>query len=143
MAAIANVTLSDAAGTPVVHTFTPTRVGVEGANLKALWHDRSANAGVSAGFFTLDMSYSAPSKDRKSYRLGLKLSTPVLEVLSNSTVTGIEPAPTVSHVPLVQIDFVLPERATLQNRKDLLAMVRELIDETIVTNLVESLEPVY
>lgn len=140
MSAIGNIVLNDAAATPVAHTFSPDMQGLRNNEQIAVYMDRAANAGVAAGFYALEMKMSRPSAQRRSYRIGLKLSTPVMENISNSTVTGILPAPTVGYVPLVQVDVVLPERSTVQVRKDLRKMIYEALNHTAVKSAIEDLD---
>jgi hypothetical protein len=66
-----------------------------------------------------------------------------LEVTSPSTSSGIQPAPTVAYTPIATLEFVMPDRASQQERKDLLAMLRDLIDEAIVTSQVHDLEMIW
>lgn len=143
MAAISTIVLNDAAATPVAHTFKPARQGLIGNNSIADFEDRDANTGVPVGFYRVSTEFSRPSNDRKSYRVKLKLSTPVLEVTSNSTVSGIAPAPTVSYTPLCQIEFVVPERSTLQVRKNLRMFAYQLLNDNTIINLVEGLDTPY
>lgn len=143
MAAISTIVLNDAASTPLAHTFKPARQGLVGNNSVTDFEDRDANTGIPVGFFRVSTEFSRPSNDRKSYRVKLKLSTPVLEVTSNSTVSGIAPAPTVSYTPLCQIEFVVPERSSLQVRKDLRKMAYQLLNDTTIVNLVENLDVPY
>jgi hypothetical protein len=75
----------------------------------------------------------------RSFRARVELHEPVLETLSNSTVSGITPAPTISYVTRSFTDFVMPERASLQNRKDIRKMHALALAETQITALVESL----
>jgi len=75
--------------------------------------------------------------------VSVKLVTPILEQTSPSTSTGIQPAPTVAYNCIGKLELVLPDRSTIQNRKDLLAMMRDLIDEALITESVESLDPTY
>lgn len=140
MAAIANIVLNDAATTPVAHTFNPDRQGLQGNVSIAEFVDRAANSGVPVGMYKLSMNLSRPTAQRKSYRLGLKLAVPVLETLSNSTVTGITPAPTVSYTVLAQLDVVIPERASLQSRKDLRKMLYEALNNSQVIAAIENLD---
>jgi hypothetical protein len=49
----------------------------------------------------------------------------------------------VAYVPLATAEFVLPDRATVQERKDLLAQFRDLIGEAIVTNMVHDLDLIW
>lgn len=143
MSAITTIVLADAAATPVNHTFSPARQGLVGQSSVADFEDRAANGGIPVGFLRVSTEFSRPSADRKSYRVKLKLSTPVLEVVSNSTVSGIAPAPTVSYTPLCQIEFVVPERSSLQVRKDLRKMAYQLLNDQTIINLVENLDVPY
>jgi hypothetical protein len=141
LSAIANIVLNDAAATPVAHTFNPSRQGLVGGSQVAEYEDRVVNAGIPVGFFRLNLDFSRPQPQRRSYRIKLKLETPVLENTSNSTVTGIAPAPTVSYVPLAQVDVVIPERASLQVRKDLRKMLYEALNNAQVVSAIENLDP--
>lgn len=143
MSAIANIVLNDAATTPVAHTFNPARQGLVGSSSVATLEDRSANTGIPVGYYKIDLDFSRPSKTRKTYRIVWKLSVPVMEVVSNSTVSGIAPAPTVSYTPLAEVAFVIPERSSLQVRKDLRKMFYELMNNPQVVAAVEQLDAPY
>lgn len=143
MGAIANVVLNDAAATPVAHTFNPSRQGLVNGSQIAEFEDRTVNAGVAVGFYRLSMDFSRPSAQRRSYRIKLKLETPQLENVTNSTVSGIAPAPTISYVPIAQADVVIPERATLQARKDLRKMFYEMFNNAQVVAAIENLDAPY
>jgi hypothetical protein len=143
LGAIANIVLNDAAATPVAHTFNPARQGLVANSQVAEFEDRVVNGGIPVGFYRFSIDFSRPMKQRKSYRVKLKLETPVLETVSNSTVSGIAPAPTVSYTPLVQIDVVIPERSSLQIRKDLRKMIYEALNNTQVVNAIENLDAPY
>lgn len=143
MAAIENIILNDAEATPVVHTFNPARQGLVGNSMVAEFEDRAANTGVPVGFNKVHMDFSRPSKDRKSYRISLKLSTPILETVSNSTISGIAPAPTISYTPMVDCTIVIPDRASLQNRKNLRKMFYELLNNSQVVAAIEQLDSPY
>lgn len=141
MGAIANIVLNDAAATPVAHTFNPSRQGLQTDGLSvAEWEDRAANGGIPVGYFKISAKLRRPTKQLKTYRVSVKVETPVMEVVSNSTVSGIAPAPTVAYNPLFQGDFVLPERSSLQSRKDLRKMVKELFESAAFVAAVENLD---
>jgi len=140
MSQMSNVVLNDAAATPVAHTFAPDVQGLRENQQVAIYVDRAANAGIPVGFNKLELTFSRPTAQRKTYRLGLKLSTPVLEVTSNSTVTGIAPAPTVAYTPLIQTEVVIPERASQQARKDLRKMFYEALNHSQVKDAIENLD---
>jgi hypothetical protein len=138
MAAIANLVLTDAAGTPVNHTFGPVNVDPQGV---AHWADRSG--GIALGFPTANFSLRPPNKQTRNYKLTLKVVTPVLEVTSPSTSTGIQPAPTKAYDLTAVVEMVLPERSTLQQRKDLAAFMRDYLSEAIITSAIENFEAIY
>lgn len=143
MSAIANIVLNDAETTPVAHTFNPSRQGLVGNSMVADFEDRAANTGIPVGFYKVHLDFSRPSKERKSYRIGLKLSTPVLENTTNSTVSGIAPAPTISYTPMVDCTVVIPDRSSLQNRKNLRKMFYELLNNSQVVAAIENLDAPY
>jgi hypothetical protein len=138
MAARASVTLTDAATTPVNHVFSPVaKVG----NV-LVWQDRTATA-IMIGQNRLTLSQRPAEKDAKTTKFVLKLDQPILEQTSPSTATGIQPVPVVGYRNLATVEFVLHERSAEQERKDLLSMIRDLLNETIVTNLVHTYDMIY
>lgn len=139
MPAIGNVVINDGAATPLAHTYAPA--GISGPI--AYYADRSG--GIPVGYFTLDISLRPPSAQsvEKMYLATFRIKTPILEQTSPSTATGIQPAPTVGYTPIAELKFWLPERSTLQNRKDLRAFAKNLLADAVVTAVVENLESVY
>lgn len=137
MAAIATLVLADGATTPVNHNFDPVNIVGDVAK----WSDRSG--GIALGFPTVTHSLRVPNKDSRNYRLAVKVVTPVLEVTSPSTSTGIQPAPTKAYDLLCNVEFVLPERSTLQQRKDVLAYVKDMLAKSVVTNAIQNFEAVF
>ncbi|DAD52448.1 coat protein [ssRNA phage SRR5466727_3] len=138
MAIRGNITLTDAATTPVNHVYSP--VMQKGDVL--FWKDRTATT-VPIGQNSLTLMQRVPSKQAKTYKFVWKLDCPILEQTSASTTTGIQPAPTLAYNNFAVIDIVLSERATLQERKDLLSQLRDLIDEAIVTSQSHDLEVIF
>lgn len=138
MAAIAALTLADGQATPVNHTYSPSPD--LNSNLPR-WEDRSG--GIAMGFPVLTMSVRRPTKDYRSYKVHMKVATPILETTSASTASGIPPGPVVSYTLLGNLEFVLPERSTLQQRKDILAYVKNALANAIMTSAVQDFEPVY
>lgn len=137
MAAIATLVLADGATTPVNHNFDPVNISGDIAK----WSDRAG--GIALGYPTITQSLRNPSATSRNYRLQIKVVTPVLEVTSPSTSTGIQPAPTKAYDLLANIEFVLPERSTQQQRKDVLAFVKNMLANAVVTNAVNNFESVY
>lgn len=139
MSAIANITLLDAAATPLSRVFNPKRVGDGGGNSTvAVWENRSG--GIYVGYDVIHLEMSYPTPKRRSAHVRVRMMTPVMENTTNNTVSGIAPAPTVSYTPLFDATFVIPERSTLQSRKDLRKMVGLLINDPQFIAAVEQLE---
>lgn len=139
MTAIAALTLADGLATPVNHTFSPVNIDQAGV---ARWADRSG--GIALGYPVVSFSNRMPTKGSRNYRLMAKVVTPVLEQTSASTATGIQPAPTKAYDLIFTCEFVLPERSTLQQRKDLLAYAKNFLGSAaVVTPAVENFESVY
>jgi len=139
MTAIAALTLADGQGTPVNHTFNPVNIDNVGV---AKWADRSG--GIALGFPTVSFSLRNPTQSSRAYKLTAKVVTPVLEVTSPSTASGIQPAPTLAYNLIATLDMVLPERSTVAQRKDLLAFLKNyLANAAVMTAAVENFEAVY
>jgi len=142
MAAIANIVLADAQGTPVNHTFEPARAQAD----YALWEDRSSAYYI--GYNKLSLTLKRPvggkgNTANRNLRCMVKLETPKLEVVTNSTISGIAPAPTVSYRPVVETIYTLPERCSLQDRKDIRKYNYNLQNNQFVIDLVESFTSAY
>lgn len=141
MAAIANMILNDGQISPVAHTFSPAKTEAD----YALLEDRAA--GIYIGYnkltFKLDRPKGAANAATRNLKLSLKIETPKMEVVSNSSVSGIAPAPTVSYRPVVELHCTFPERCSLQDRKDLQAYVKDALSNAFVTAAFEQYELPY
>lgn len=143
MAAIGNIVLNDALATPVAHTFAPRRVGdLKGQGVLAEWEDRSSTYYIGYNRVVMQMSLPQPS-GRDTIRVRIRVMTPKMETVSNSTVSGIAPAPTVAYTPMFDGTFVLPARSALQDRKDLRKFVQFLLADTAFVNLLENFDAPY
>lgn len=136
-----NIVLADALATPVNHTFIPIGRDKNGV----FWFEDQSQANA-VGFWRISIELKRPlapagrqSSEGRAYRASVGLHEPILEVLSNSTVSGIVPAPMVSYVSRSFNEFVMPERASLQNRKDLRKMTANLLNEAQVVSMIENL----
>lgn len=136
MSAIAAIVLADSV--PANHTFNPVNIDQAGI---AKWADRSG--GIALGFPVVSMLLRNPTKGSRNYKLTAKIVTPVLEVTSPSTSTGIQPAPTKAYDLLCTIDMVLPERSTLLQRSDLVAFLQAFVAKAVFTDAAKNFESVY
>ncbi len=141
MAAIANIVINDGQGTPVAHTFAPAKTQAD----MALLEDRTA--GIYIGYnkltFALMRPVGASKEATRNLKLSIKVETPKLETVSNNTVSGIAPAPTISYRPVVELVATFPERCSLQDRKDLQAYIKNLLSNPFVSDAFEKYEMPY
>lgn len=141
MPARANITVNDGQATPVAHTFNPSEDGEVD-----LFEDKSG--GVAIGYPMISVRFRRPvmpqgamaSGNNRVYRIQLNFSWPVLEQTSASTGTGIQPAPTVAYVLRSNQEWLIPERSTLANRKDLRAIVYNTLNNADIKKVLEEQE---
>lgn len=138
MAAIASMTLADGQATAVNHTFAPVNIDAAGV---AKWADRVG--GIALGYPIATLMLRQPSKASRNYKVTIKVVTPVLELTAPSTATGIQPAPTKAYDLIGTTEFILPERSSLAERKNLSAFLKNLLSHVNVTNAIENFESVY
>lgn len=135
------ISLADAQGTPATHVFNP--VGRDAKNVSWLVDSSQANA---VGYWRISIETVQPpapvantSSEGRVYRVKVGLHEPILETNGDSSASGILPAPKVAYVPRGFIEFVLPERSSLQNRKDIYKMLANLVDNAQIKDAVENL----
>lgn len=139
MPAIASISLTDGQPTPVVRVFTPTKVDSEGVA-----HYDNRAGGIAVGYDQLSIGLRAPGKGSQNYKATLRLRLPTLEVTSPSTASGIQPQPTRAYDCFANIEMVLPQRSSAQNREDLVKMIyNALAAGGVFATVVENLETVY
>jgi len=144
MSAVANITLNDAQVTPVLHTFIP--LGPD-ANGVWWWEDQTGTSSISYNRISMQLVRPSPPKagdnsDSRFNRVKIAIYTPKVEALGVSD-SGYTPSPTIAYTPRANIEFVMSERALLQDRKDLRKYADYLLAETQLTNMVENLQNVY
>jgi hypothetical protein len=144
MSAVANIVLNDAQATPVAHTFIPL-----GPDSKGVWwwEDQSGSNAIGYNRISLQLTRSAlatpgSNSGERVNRVKIGIHTPVLETLGTAD-NGITPPPTLAFTPRFTAEFILSERASLQNRKDLRKYADFLLADTQVIGMVESLQNVF
>lgn len=95
----------------------------------AKWVNRAG--GIPVGYPSLTLQSRGPTKDSRLYKVTAKLVLPVLEVTSPSTATGIQPAPTKAYDMTCIMEFIIPERATEEDRKKLLYLAHSSLCDLI------------
>jgi len=122
---MSNLSLIDAASTPVTHAFTPASRVAENT---ARWVDREHNSGVPIGFSTISMSVKEPTTPDGVYRVKVTFSEPKLDLimptaprlLANARFTG---------------EFIFPGVFSDQERKDVVKKVAHLLTIGTATQL--------
>jgi len=131
MAQIANLVLPDGQTTPVNKTFTARRADTQ----LATWQDLSS--GLKIGFPTVTLSVNDSSS--KITRITGRVVVPTLEVISGAD-GGYTPIPRVAYECQAKIEFLLPNRCTLQERKNLHAFLAYFNTGTAFRSAVENYE---
>jgi hypothetical protein len=144
MSAVANIVLNDAQVTPVAHTFVPLGPDQNGV---WWWEDQTGTASIGYNRISMRMVRPRPAtagdnSDKRVNRVKISILTPKVEALGVAD-SGYTPSPTIAYTPRCDIEFVMSERALLQDRKDLRKYADFLLAETQLTNMVESLQNVF
>lgn len=141
MATASNIVIADALGTPVNHTFIP--IGTDKAGTFWFEDQSAANA---LGYWKVSIERKAPvnaqpgtSSAGRTYRYKVGLHEPVLANVSNSTVSGVAPAPTLGYIPRVVTEFIIPEQSALIDRQNLAKMQPLLIQNSQIKTMLETL----
>jgi hypothetical protein len=137
MATVAAIVINDGASTPVAHTFAPSRVAPE----LVTYQDRSA--GVVAGFNILSIGTRYADKKNGAQKVTVRMALPTLAVTAPTTTTGIQPVPVAAFECFANIEFVLPSPSSVQNRKDLITLVKNALANAAIYSAVVDLDPPY
>lgn len=126
MSAQTALVLNDGQSTPVAKTFSQ-----RGADMHlAVWKDISS--GISIGFPSVTISNKERAGSSGAYRVEARVAVPVLETISGDA-GGYTPSPKVAYTMFGKVELVSPNRATVQNRKDLKAFTANLLVSTLMT----------
>lgn len=141
MPLLSNIVLADALATPVNHTFIP--MGLDKSGI--LWAVDQSQSNV-VGYWKVSIEFKQPSAAKpgessanRTYRLKIGLHEPVLETFGDSSSSGILPAPTVAYIPRSFVEYIIPERSALIDRKNLAKMTPLLLQNSQIVAMVETL----
>lgn len=129
-----NVVINDGQTVPVAKTFLPR--GADAA--LAIWKDTSP--GISIGMPGITLSNRESEGSNGAYRVEVRLTIPVLETISGDA-GGYTPSPKVAYKMFFKGEFVSPSRATLQNRKDLVALAKNLLADAVISETIVDFNP--
>lgn len=134
MSVQANIVINDGQSTPVAKTFLP-----RGADM-ALAKYVDTSGGISIGMPTLTIGNKVTEGANGTYRTEARLTLPILEVISGDA-GGYTPAPKVAYKMFAKVELIAPNRSTLQNRKDLRALVANLLDHATISETFVDFNP--
>lgn len=138
MPAIANIFLQDSEATPVTHTFVPNNG--QAKDEPSLSYNK--DSGIYAGFEKLT-TLVRRSATNKATKVSIQLVLPTLAQTSPSTGSGIQPQPTVAYNRLCRLEFTFPDSCTLQERKNMRAMITTALSQAAIKAAIEDLSPLY
>lgn len=127
MSAITNITLADGLPSPLNHTFTVMSAQA-GSGEPASWRDLSSSTVVGG----MDRVTLRVSRSTTADKVQARFYMPMLDA------QGVK-----VHTTLATVDFVLPDTATLQDRKDILAYVRNAMALAIFSDAVHNGSPAF
>jgi hypothetical protein len=134
MSAQTNLVLNDGQTTPVAKTFS-----MRGADLGlAVWKDVSG--GISIGVPTITLKNVESDGNAGTYKCELRILLPVLETISGDA-GGYTPSPKVAYKMFGKAELVAPSRATLQNRKDILAFLKNALAHSVMSETFVDFNP--
>lgn len=132
MSARTNIILTDRAGTPVAHTYTPDGDDANGV------HVFSEKTGVPAGNprFTAFLK-----KQGSTYRPSLKLTVPIVQT---QTINGVA-SPVIVRTGIVDVNFTFDQLSTDQERKDIVGMIASSLPaaQTMINDMIVNLSDIY
>lgn len=127
MAAFADIVLADGQATPANKTFNVKKT----VGTVSQWEERSG--GIPIGFAKLQ----SETKDSDTVRrVKITVAVPVLEAVAGVNAQGFTPAPASAFIVRGSVEFILPNRTNTQNRKDILAFVKNALANATLASLV-------
>lgn len=133
MSAITTLTLADGQSTPVNHTFVPYQPSTSGQ--PAIWYDKSP--ATPSGYWRITAAIS--QNGSKVYKTKFTVSIPILASVSAGCCVDAN-TPVISYTELCNIEFSSPQSSTVAQRKDLLAIAKNLLGNAMAVSAVVDLE---
>lgn len=143
MAAVAPIVINDGLATPVAHTFIPLE------QINGVWWFEDQTGVNPLGFQRIAVSLTRPlsaqvgaSSQARVSRVKIAIHMPRLETLGNAA-NGLTPAATLAYKEQASCEFLLPERATAQDRKDGRVYLANLLANAQIVAMVDTLQSIY
>lgn len=139
MAAIAPIAIADGQTTPVTHTFNPIQ------SIDPATYCRNGDTSVPVvgqERVLLSLKTGAAVSEAVSKAL-LTLRIPVLETPDGGTSSGYVAPPKVAYFLQATVSFFLPNRSTAVQRKDLRVLLKNLLGDAQVVELIDTMARPY
>lgn len=132
MSAIANIAIADGAATPVTHTFVPVQT-----NPNPVWNDTDAAKPYLASQYRVSIVRKASDSTKGLTRVRITLVLPTMG-------TGVAlPASEVDYSHQAVIEFTMPNRGLKQERKDIRTLIKNLLADAQVIDVIDELHAAY
>lgn len=136
--AFSAITVNDGAATPVATTFTPLMMDGNGVQWFEQTNPAPANKLV-ARRLSISLKRAAPNSQLTGRATVIaRLYQPTGETLAPNS-SGITPPPTKAYEQVAMGEFLLPERGTNQERKDLRVLLMGILGSAQVISVIDSL----
>lgn len=133
MASFANIVINDGLATPVAHTFA-VKTNDNGVSV---WEDRVS--GVPVGYSKV-ITRISETKDQRTVKIDILV--PILEAVSGANNQGFTPPAKVAYQNIGKLEIRTSSRSTLQQRKDILAFLRNTTNLALMSSLVADTESI-
>lgn len=131
MSAIANIVINDGKATPVAHTYNPWKTDPAS-------YRESISGVAQIGQGRITVTGKTATAPNGMNRVNVKLELPVLETAAaNGSFNGYIAGPGVAYTVTASVDFILPNRSSEAERKDLRVLLTNLLANA---NLVDSID---
>lgn len=147
MGALTNLTANNGDATPVAYTFAPLGPDAKGVQ----WFEQvtptpvNGQAAVRVSAYIRRAVKQGPGRQQLTgvARVELAVWLPTMETLASND-AGIIPPPTVAYEQHVRITYLLPERGTTQERKNLRTLAANLIaNNAIIIDTIDKMQPMF
>lgn len=141
MPAAIPIVINDGATVPVAHTFNPIGKDEKGV----LWFEQGipvASSPLEAKKIGFRIARANMGTTNGVTKVVCSLALPALETLGNNS-SGFLAAPTLAYRTVCRLEFDLPERGTSQQRKDLRALMLNMMATAALGGVIDTLIPIY
>lgn len=139
MSAIAPIAIVDGQSTPVTHTYNPVQTQ-DPVTFRRNGDISTPVIGQEQVLLSLKMGANVSEAINRSK---VTLRIPVLETPDGGTSSGYVAPPRVAYFLQATVEFLLPNRCTAAQRKDLRVLTSNLLLNTQVVSMIDTLERSY